>query len=479
GVMAVREVWAKEPEKLLYAAAACCNASLGAAGQPGIGDPTEVALLAAAAERGVHRTEIEEKNPRRLEIPFDSVRKRMSVLRSDGVLYVKGALESLLPLCVSGAQGASEEAGHMAARGLRVLAVAVGEGNEEKNLRLLGVVGIADPPRTEATRAVADAKAAGIRTVMITGDHPVTARAIAKEMGILGPGDSPEEIVHARVAPEDKLQIVRRWKDRGEVVAMTGDGVNDAPALREAHIGIAMGKDGTEVAREASDMVLLDDNFASIVAAIREGRGIYENIRKTIVYLLAGNAAEILLVLGASLAGLPIPLAPLQLLWINLVTDGLPALALVADPADPDVLKRPPRRQDEAMLGRPQWRFILGSAAFEALVALLAFGWYLEKTGLGQAQSLVFSVLVFSEVLRSLAARSDRKIFWEVGALSNFRLLAVIALSLFLQIAIHHFDLTVHLFDLHGIPLKDHVIAFGLGLIPVSAIEIKKLLKRG
>ena len=208
----------------------------------------------------------------------------------------------------------------------------MGEGPETKDLRLLGLLGIADPPRTEAMDAIAAARGAGIRTVMITGDHPKTAGAIAREMGIAGPNDDLADVVHARATPEDKLRIVRDWKARGAVVAMTGDGVNDAPALREAHIGIAMGRTGTEVTREASDMVLADDNFASIVAAIREGRGIFDNIRKALLYLLAGNTGELVVMLAAAFAGLPLPLLPLHLLWINLVTDGLPALALVMDP---------------------------------------------------------------------------------------------------------------------------------------------------
>ena len=200
-------------------------------------------------------------------------------------------------------------------------------------LILLGLVGIADPPRKEAIEAVARARAAGIVTVMITGDHPATAEAIAREMGILQQGESVEERVHARATPEDKLRIVREWKEKGAIVAMTGDGVNDAPALREAHIGIAMGIAGTEVTREAADMVLSDDNFASIVEAVHEGRGIFDNIRKTVVYLMAGNFGEMVLMLGAAVVGMPLPLLPIQLLWINLATDGLPALALIVVPS--------------------------------------------------------------------------------------------------------------------------------------------------
>ncbi|HND34789.1 MAG TPA: HAD-IC family P-type ATPase, partial [Myxococcota bacterium] len=357
--METRRYWSAEggttaevgaaPHALIYAGAACNDADLNGAS----GDPTELALLLAARDRRIERSTLEAENPRQTVLPFDSVRKRMSVLRADGVLYVKGALDLLLPLCTHGTAGVAEAHSTMAAAGLRVLGIArrpVPSGTTdlspeflEQELQLLGLVGIADPPHPEAVAAVALARQAGITTVMITGDHPETATAIAREMGILRADEPASERVHARVTPEEKLQIVRRWKETGAVVAMTGDGVNDAPALREAHIGVAMGKAGTEVTREAADMILTDDNFASIVEAIREGRAIFDNIRKTLVYLLTGNVGELLLMLGTSLVGLPIPLLPLQLLWINLVTDGMPALALVVDPPAPGVLERPPR----------------------------------------------------------------------------------------------------------------------------------------
>jgi Ca2+-transporting ATPase len=349
GVMTTREVWGADRKRILEAAAANCDAELGTDGA-GTGDTTELAILAAAREEGIEKEAIDARSPRVTEHPFDSIRKRMSVQRSDGVLYVKGAVDLMLPLCISGVAGALDANRDMAERGLRVIAVAIGHGAEEEGLELLGLVGLADPPRTEAIEAVRLAREAGVRTVMITGDHPITARAIARELGILRPGDDAEELVHARATPDDKIRIVREWKARGEVVAMTGDGVNDAPALREAHIGIAMGKTGTEVAREASSMILADDDYASIVAAIREGRGIFDNIRKTLVYLLAGNFGELVVMLGASLLGLPLPLTALQILWINLVTDGLPAIALVMDPPDADVLRRAPRRREEAIL---------------------------------------------------------------------------------------------------------------------------------
>ena len=266
--------------------------------------------------------------------------------------------------------GVIEANAEMAARGLRVLAVARGTGDAEEDLELVGLIGIADPPRTEVIDAIARAHSAGISTVMITGDHPATARAIARELGIVRPGETVEELVHARATPEDKLRIVRRWKSQGAIVAMTGDGVNDAPALREAHIGIAMGRTGTEVTREASDIVLSDDNFASIVAAVEEGRGIFDNIRKSLVYLLSGNAGELAVMLAAALVGLPLPLLPLHLLWINLVTDGLPALALATDPVSPDVMKRPPRPPGEPILGRREWRTVVFTGLLQAAVAL-------------------------------------------------------------------------------------------------------------
>lgn len=274
GVMRVRELWGPDHAALLLAGTACSDAEIQRDGGGGVGDPTELAILIAAAERGIHRTEIEATNHRVAVVPFDSVKKRMSIERADGRVYIKGAVEGVLPLCVAGVDSASDANTEMAERGLRVLAVAVAPTGPALRATLLGLIGIADPPRAEAIEAIAAARGAGITTVMITGDHPVTARAIARELGMLSAAHVVDDVVHARATPEDKIRIVREWKARGAVVAMTGDGVNDAPALREAHIGIAMGLTGTEVTREASDMVLADDNFASIVAAIREGRGI-------------------------------------------------------------------------------------------------------------------------------------------------------------------------------------------------------------
>ncbi|HEY0705935.1 MAG TPA: HAD-IC family P-type ATPase, partial [Polyangia bacterium] len=318
----------------------------------------------------------------------------------------------------------------------------------------------------------------GIRTVMITGDHPLTAQAIAREMGILGPHDDPAEIVHARATPEDKIGIVRAWKTRGAVVAMTGDGVNDAPALREAHIGIAMGITGTEVTREASDMLLADDNFASIVAAVREGRGIFDNIRKTLVYLLAGNTSELLVMFGAALIGLPVPLLPLQILWINLVTDGLPALALVMDPTAKDVLKRPPRAPEEPILRRAEWRNVIFTGLLEATVVLGVFSWALQTRPVTEARTLAFTTLVFAELFRSFAYRSSTRLLWEVGPFTNLRLVAVVAISLLIQLGMHDIPGMANLFQISDLAAADTVLTLALGLIPVSVIELAKLARR-
>jgi Ca2+-transporting ATPase len=305
---------------------------------------------------------------------------------------------------------------------------------------------------------------------MTTGEHPATARAIAAEMGIVGQGEPPEERVFARAAPEDKLRLVRAWKQRGAIVAMTGDGVNDAPALREAHIGIAMGKAGTEVAREASDVVLADDNYASIVAAVREGRGIFDNIRKTLVYLLAGNTGELLVMLGAAVIGLPLPLLPLHLLWINLVTDGLPALALVMDPQSEDVMARPPRPADEPMLGRAEWIDVGLTGLLQGTVVLGTFAWVLGARDVESARSFAFSTLVFGELFRSFATRSPTRTVPEIGLFTNRRLVAVVALSVLAQIFIHEVPRMEVLFRIRPLGAAEVAACLGLGLIPAVAV---------
>ncbi|MCC6811507.1 MAG: cation-translocating P-type ATPase [Deltaproteobacteria bacterium] len=477
GVMRVRELWGDDHLRLLDAAAACCDAELSADEHGGTGDPTELAILIAGAERSIRRANIERDRPRVAENPFDAERKRMSIQRQDGVLYVKGAVERVLDKCERDVPLARTANAQMAERGLRVLAVATGTGANEDGLTLVGLVGIADPPRTEAIAAVKEARAAGVKTVMITGDHPITAQAIARELGILTPSDTASEVVHARATPEQKLDIVRRWKERGAIVAMTGDGVNDAPALREANIGIAMGT-GTEVTREASDVILTDDNFASIVAGVREGRGIFENIRKTLVYLLTGNAAELAIMLIAAAVGLPTPLLPLHLLWINLVTDGLPALALVSDPVNDELMQTPPRPPNEPMLGKKQWLAIALTGSLEAALVLGVFFWALGARDLQQARSLAFFVLVFSEVLRAFAARSPTKLLWEVGAFTNLRLLAVVAVTASLQVAVQQLPITQRLFGIEALAWSDGLMALGLAFVPVSVLELLKLGRR-
>jgi P-type Ca2+ transporter type 2C len=314
-------------------------------------------------------------------------------------------------------------------------------------------------------------------TVMITGDQRVTALAIAREMGILAEGEPAEERVHARVSPEQKLQIVRDWKAKGAVVAMTGDGVNDAPALKEAHVGVAMGVTGTEVTREAADIVLADDNFASIVAGVREGRAIFDNIRKTLVYLLTGNAAELLLMLIAALVALPVPLLPIHLLWINLVTDGLPALALSLDPTQDDVLKRPPRDAAEPMLGRAQWLRVALVGALEAALTLGVYVWALDHGPVEAARDLAFTTLVFSELLRSFAARSDTRTLPQLGAASNLRLLAVVLVTGAAQVGMHLSPAARGVFGLHPLTWGELGLCFALGLIPVTILETTKLIR--
>jgi Ca2+-transporting ATPase len=287
---------------------------------------------------------------------------------------------------------------------------------------------------------------------------------------------APHVAAYARVTAEDKLRIVRAFKATGAVVAMTGDGVNDAPALREASIGVAMGRTGTEVTREASDMVVTDDNFASIVAAVEEGRGIYDNIRKCLQYLLAGNSGEILIMLAAAVVGWPVPLLPLQILWINLVTDGLPALALAADPVDPQVLRQPPRPPEAELADRPFFVSVAVTGALTAGVALAAFayGHYVQHS-VAAARNYAFSTLVFAELLRSFGARSPVHTIWQPGAGPNHRLTAVVLVSIVLQVAIHHVPFLQRLFDLEPLGVLGTVLLLLLGAVPLLLLELQKL----
>ncbi|MEZ4235002.1 MAG: HAD-IC family P-type ATPase [Myxococcota bacterium] len=488
GRMRVREVRCATgvtERRLLEVAAACTDAQLRHADEDdhhddGVGDPTELALLLAARSRGIERDDLDARWPRVWQIPFDSERKRMSVVRTaDGVdrIYVKGALATVAPLCSIGWDDAARVEQGLAADGLRVLAVAEGVGRREEGLRLLGLVGIADPPRASAVAAVAAARRAGIRTVMLTGDHAETATAIARELGLVRRGEDPEQVVRARVTPADKLDVVRALTEQGEVVAMTGDGVNDAPAIREAHVGVAMGS-GTEVTREAASIVIADDHFASLIEGVREGRAVYDNIRKTVTYLVAGNGAELAIVLVASVAGLPAPLLPVQLLWINLVTDGLPALALVVDPPDRDTMLRPPRDPQEPMLGRGSWGLVGISGALEAAAVLTVYLVALGRGDVEVARTLGFSTLVCSELLRAFAFRSRARVMPEVGLFSNLPLLFVVALSLGLQVAITELAFPRSVLHLAPLSPAQWAVALGAALVPVSVLEIGKLVVR-
>jgi Ca2+-transporting ATPase len=509
---------------LLEAMAAASEASIEYRdGHPcALGDPVDAAMVAAAAKSGITSSALEARLPRLARLPFDAERRRMSVMRrrDDHVwLCVKGAPETVLARCASVRGGAGpvpfgdverarmlEAVSVLAGDGLRVIAVAervldtvpaaLDADAIEQRLVLLGLVGMHDPPRPAAREAVARCRRAGIRTVMVTGDHPATASAIARELGILGPGDrvvlgsdvarmSAGELaeridriaVFARVSPEDKLAIVKAWQARGLVVAMTGDGVNDAPALATAAVGVAMGLTGTEVSKGVADIVITDDDFSSIVAAVEEGRTVYENIAKTLAFLLAGNTAELMLMLGTSLAGWPLPLLPAHLLWINLVTDGLPALALATDAAEPGVLARPPRPAGAPLIDRARIIQILFTGGLTAGVAFAAFALHLGDD-VNAARDAAFTVLVVGELLRGLGARSEQRVAWELDWTGNVRLLLVIGAGVALQIAIHHWPLFQGLLGLTPITLAQCVSWVALGTVPLLVIEGRKVLAR-
>ena len=412
------------------------------------GDPTEGALIVAAAKLGVHKTEEDSACPRLGEIPFTSETKRMTTLHRVGdatVIYSKGAPEIILNACTAqladtgdvtlddaGRHAIRAQARALAGEALRVLAVAYKPdatlADADAGLTFLGLVGMMDPPRPEATAAIRTCEQAGIKPVMITGDHPLTARAVATELGILKTGRvvsgadldamSDAELeraaaaidVYARVSPSDKLRVVTALQQRGHCVAMTGDGVNDAPALKKAAIGIAMGITGTDVSKEAAAMTLTDDNFASIVAAVEEGRGVFDNIKKYLMYLLSSNIGEILLMAGAVLAGLPLPLTAVQILYVNLATDGLPALALALDPADDDLMHRPPRDPRVGVFTRPVVVLMLAGGLWSACVNLTLFTWALHsQRTVAEAMTMTFVALVLIQFFKAYNYRSDRR----------------------------------------------------------------------
>lgn len=489
-----------------------------------IGDPTEGALLAAGHKAGGSKEQIERELRKHAEIPFDSERKRRTVIRrmANGALraFINGAPDLLLQRCakIYGRMGVRtmteddrqrilEQNSRMAERSLRVLGSAYRDLDEtsslelaaeeiERDLVFVGLSGMLDPPRAEAKEAVAKCHAAGIGVVMITGDHHHTAIAIARGLGIAAGSDvalsgveldklsdrelrdrAPKIAVYARVTAEHKLRIVRAWKANNAVVAMTGDGVNDAPAIKGADIGIAMGRSGTEVTKQASDMIIVDDNFASIVAAVEEGRGIYDNIRKTLQYLLAGNCGELLLMTACVVVGLPAPLLPIHLLWINLITDGLPALCLATDPIDSDVMKRGPRSKSERITDGGFIGTMLLTGCLTAGVSLGVYVYGLQKETIELARTHAFAVLVFAELLRAFGGRSETKPLWRIPLLSNINLLAVCSASAILQIWSHHSTVLARFLKTSLMDLHDCMMLVAFSFIPLVSLELVKAIK--
>ena len=389
----------------------------------------------------------------------------------------------------------------LAAKGMRVLGVGVrpldavpAEGelaHVEQDLILVGLVGMIDPPRPEVGEAVRLCKAAGIRPVMITGDHPLTARHIAQALGIsdddrfvMGqelenmPTEALRQVaadvsVFARVSPEHKIRLVEAYQDQGNVVAMTGDGVNDAPALKKADIGVAMGITGTDVAKEAANMVLLDDNFATIVAAVREGRVVYDNIRRFIKYLLACNTSEIAVMLFGPLLGMPLPLQALQILWMNLVTDGLPALALGVEPAEADVMARPPQAATESIFGRGMIPFLVVLGVAMSLISL-GVGVVAFRDGDPHWQTLLFTTLVFSQMALALGVRSESRALWTVGLRSNPAMLGAVLLTIVLQLAVVYVPVLQTIFGTTALPVSDLLIALGAAVAVLVLVELWK-----
>ncbi|MGD8476237.1 MAG: calcium-translocating P-type ATPase, PMCA-type [Burkholderiales bacterium] len=504
-----------EPYASLLHALALSNDAQAEGDESVAGDPTEVALFQAAADGGYRKDALLQQWPRVMEVPFDSERKRMSTVHEhDGafVAYTKGGPEAVLPLCsgVLTSSGISdidreamlETADQMAADGLRVLAIASRNWPQrpasdeadhvEQDLTLLALVGLQDPPRPEAKTAIDMCRTAGITPVMITGDHPATARAIATQMGIInedGRVVSGEELrsiadaalarqirdirVYARMDPAQKIRIVRALQDDGEIVAMTGDGVNDAPALKRADIGVAMGKSGTDVAREASSLVLLDDNFATIVTAVRAGRRIYDNIRKFIRYTMTSNSGEILTIVLAPLAGLPIPLLPIHILWINLVTDGLPGLALASEPAEKNVMNRPPRPPQEGVFSHGMWQHMIWVGLLMAGVCLLVQAWALHVDS-EHWQTMVFTVLTLSQLGQVMALRSEEQSLFSLGLFTNKPLLGAVVLTVGLQLATIYVPALNPIFKTTPLPPFELVLCLLASSVVFVAVELQK-----
>jgi Ca2+-transporting ATPase len=510
-----------QPWSLLFNALALSNdASLDRLGRVS-GDPTETALFLAAREAGADKTILERAAPRLMEAPFDSERKRMTTLHraAQGVIaFTKGAPESVLTRCRRALTSAGivdvqaddllGQAERLAADGWRVLAFAYRMWSAlpatttpeslEDDLTFLALVALADPPRDEAATAVGLCQSAGIIPVMITGDHPVTARAIAIQLGIptqdamvmtgaelakMSEDDFERKVkdirVYARVDPAQKIRIVQALQDHGEFVAMTGDGVNDAPALRRADIGVAMGKGGTDVARGASSLVLLDDNFATIVHAVREGRRIYDNIRKFIRYAVTCNSGEIWTLFLAPFLGLPIPLLPIHILWINLVTDGLPGLALAMEPAEKGVMQRPPRPPQESIFAHGLWQHIVWVGLLMGGVSLVTQAWAYH-TGSAHWQSMVFTVLTLSQLGHVLAIRAESASTFAIGLFSNRPLAGAVALTFALQLATLYWTPLNPIFRTEPLDVDELVLCLALSSVVFFAVEVEKwFVRRG
>ncbi len=497
----------------LYIAAALNNDVKQSSDHSLFGDPTEIALVDFFVEQ--HSSEmlslLKNRYPRVAELPFDSDRKCMTTVHrfNDKFLVIsKGAVESITESLSKKGNIAEihKKADEMAAAGIRVIAFAskiidslpepFNYESVENDLLYAGMVGMIDPPREEVKPAIAECKTAGIQPVMITGDHPATAAAIAKQIGILTEKDlvvtgrqmqqmdegelesKVEKIkVYARVSPEQKLNIVKALQAKNHFVSMTGDGVNDAPSLKSANIGIAMGINGTDVSKEAAHMILLDDNFATIVKAVKEGRRIYDNIRKFVKYIMTCNGAEIWTLFMAPLLGLPIPLLPVHILWINLVTDGLPGLALASEKAEKDIMKRPPRKANESLFAEGIAYHIIWVGLLMAGVTLGTQAWAL---GIGNShwQTMVFTVLSLSQLGHVLAIRSDREFLYRQSPFSNLPLLGAILLTFILQLAVIYFPVANTIFKTQPLSLIELVICIGLSAIVFHAVEMEKWVKQ-
>ncbi len=503
-----------------------------------LGDPTEGALVSVAARLGFEKKELEKVLPRIGEVPFESARKRMTTVHrcqawdvnvqellamtcmngAEYIVFSKGAVDSLMevadavlvngrtePLDDSRRDEIVKAQDKLARKGMRTLGVAfrtlrslpdtMDEQTLERNLIFIGLVGMIDPPRPEAAAAVKTCREAGIRPVMITGDHPLTAGYIAENLGIAVDGrvvtgreldalsmDRLSELVaetavYARVSPEHKLKLVQALQNSGQIVAMTGDGVNDAPALKKADIGVAMGITGTDVAKEASDMILLDDNFATIVAAVEEGRVIYDNIRKFVRYIMTTNSGEIWLMLFAPFAGMPLPLLPLQILWMNLLTDGLPALGLSVEPAEKNAMRRPPCLPRESIFARGMGLHILWVGLLMALISL-GMGYRYWISGESGWQTMVFTTITLSQMAHVLAIRSGRESLFRSGLFTNMPLLGAVVLSFVLQLAVVYVPFLQDVFRTSALSAGDLLVSVGLSSIIFWAVELEKWLMR-